>query len=66
MICNHNIPKLIAYAEKTCTAIAGTKHDFRVDVPKPIVMSAAEKAQTRKKLSDLIGGFNNPKNLPIR
>ena len=52
MVCNHNISKLIAHAKKTRTAIAGTKYNFMVDAPEPIVISAAEKAQTRKKLSD--------------
>ncbi|MBE9561753.1 MAG: helix-turn-helix domain-containing protein [Proteobacteria bacterium] len=62
--CNHNIPQIIAHAKKTQTSISGTKYNFRIDKPKPV--SAEEVRQARKKLSDLIGGFNNRKNLPPR
>jgi len=62
--CNHNIPQIIAHAKKTQTAISGTKYDFRIDKPEPI--SAEEVSKTRKEVSNLIGGFNNPKNLPSR
>jgi len=62
--CDHDIPKIIAHAKKTHTSVYGTKYNFRIDNPKPIVMSADEISQTCNNLADLIGGFNNPKNLP--
>lgn len=66
--CDHNHEKIIAHAQRTHTLVEGTKHDFRENKPpKPKnnhILSIKKQNATKRKLEAMIGGFNNPANLP--
>lgn len=62
--CNHDSEKIIANLQKDKAYIEDTMYDFRTKANSKPSLSLKEQLQTKRKLEGIIGGFNNPNNLP--